>query len=228
MDNSLTRSDQSSARATKRSQRAIGWTATRIATTAGAAGPVAFLATATLVGLLTPGYDTRTQTLSELALGTFGWLQAANFVAFGLAITCFAVALFRGLGHPSHIGTALLTLAGVAVAASGYFPTDPPGAAQTGSGALHNLLFLVAFLALILAAPFIAAALRRAPELRGLAPWVAITPVAVIALLVAFVGFGADPGDPLHGVAGLLQRALVAVAFGWLPIAGWQLLTRRA
>jgi hypothetical protein len=48
--------------------------------------------------------------------------------------------------------------------------------------------------------------------------------VVVFGLLFVFVAFGSDPGDPLYSVAGLLQRALIAVAFGWISLTGWRLL----
>jgi hypothetical protein len=49
-------------------------------------------------------------------------------------------------------------------------------------------------------------------------------PLAVFALLAVFVVLGSDPGDPLYAVAGLIQPALLAVAFGWMSLVGWRLL----
>jgi hypothetical membrane protein len=104
------------------------WASARILTTIGAAGPILFLAIATLAGLLDPGYDLRTQTVSELALGPHGWLQTANFFAFGLSIIAFAVGLYRSLRRGWRVGTLLLMVVGVGTFASGLYPTDPKGA----------------------------------------------------------------------------------------------------
>jgi hypothetical protein len=41
--------------------------------------------------------------------------------------------------------------------------------------------------------------------------------------LLVFVAFA---GDPLHAVGGFVQRALLAVAFGWITLTGWRLLLR--
>ena len=54
----------------------------------------------------------------------------------------------------------------------------------------------------------------------------AATPVAVLVLIVVFVGFGSEPGDPLFAVSGLLQRLLIAVAFGWMTVSACLLLRR--
>jgi hypothetical protein len=59
----------------------------------GATGPLAFLAVATLGGALTPGYNPLTDTISAIALGPIGWLQTANFYAFGASVIAFGLAL---------------------------------------------------------------------------------------------------------------------------------------
>ena len=43
-------------------------------------------------------------------------------------------------------------------------------------------------------------------------------------LLIIFVGFGGDPGDPLFAIAGLIQRLLMTVAFGWMTVIGRRLM----
>ena len=70
-------------------------TLSRSLLTIGAAGPIVFLAVATLTGLLDPSYNMAGQAMSELALGPNGWLMTANFFVFGLAIIAFAIGFFR-------------------------------------------------------------------------------------------------------------------------------------
>ena len=202
------------------------WTPVRILIAVGAAGPIVFLAVATLVGLLDPSYDIRTRTVSELAVGPHGWLQTANFFAFGLALVAFAASLYGGLRRGSIAGMLLLVVAGLGIFAAGIYPTDLQGAPETATGHIHNMLFLVIFFALILSYIFNALALRKVPGWRGHALYTALTAAAVFGLLLVFAIFAGDVGDPLHGVAGLIERVLIGVAMGWISLTGGRLLAR--
>jgi hypothetical membrane protein len=193
---------------------------TRLLARIGAAGPPVFLAVATVAGLAQPGFDLRTNSISEAALGPFGWLQTLNFYVFGLAIVAFALRF----ASFSRVASGLLVVSGFAIAASGAFPTDPAGAAQTGAGQLHNLLALVAFGSTIVSFGFSAWALRRQAGWGGHALYTALCLPLSLALLVVYIGVASDPGDPLYAVGGLLERALVLVAFGWMTLTGRRLL----
>jgi hypothetical protein len=91
---------------------------------------------------------------SGLALGYYGPVQVADFVASGLLLALFALGLHLGVtdgrGSPP-LGPALLFVAGVAMALMG-FETDP--IRRVGPRSLHGLIhdaafviFVVAFLA---------------------------------------------------------------------------------
>jgi hypothetical protein len=43
-------------------------------------------------------------------------------------------------------------------------------------------------------------------------------------LLLVYVGFGSDIGDPLYAVSDLIQRLLLTAAFGWMTVTAWRLL----
>jgi hypothetical protein len=200
------------------------WTLSRSLLAIGAAGPIVFLAVATLTALLDPSYNMARQPMSELALGPNGWLMTANFFLFGLAIIAFAIGLFRSLPRGSWVATVLLVISGLGIFASGIFPTDIKGAPETATGSLHNLLFLVVFLALIISYIFSALALRKLAGWRGHTWTTALMPIVVFGLLFVLIGFGSDIGDPLYAIGGLIQRALIAVAFGWMTVTGGRLL----
>lgn len=218
---------------------AAGLTPTRVLVALGAIGSVLFLAVAALLGLLQPGYDAMSQPMSELVLGPLGWAQTASFYATGLSFVAFALGFaldfFRRLPRRSWVAKALIGLAGVLIAISGAgllisgaFPTDPSGAPQTEAGAIHDLAFLLVLPPLILAYPAAALAMRKVPGWSRHALVTAFVPVVVFGLMFVFVGFAGDPGDPLYAVGGLVQRALLAVAFGWITLTGWRLLRRPA
>lgn len=189
----------------------------------GAAGPIAFMAVATLAGLLTPGYNMLAQPISELALGPNGWLQTANFLIFGVAIIAFALGLFRSLPRPSWVGTGLLIICGAGMFATGLFPTDPKGAPETDTGNMHNLLFLLIFLTLMISYIFSALSFRKLANWRGYTWATALMPILVFGLLFVLIGFSSDPGDPFFAVGGLVQRLLICVAFGWMSLTAWRL-----
>ena len=145
-----------------------------------AAAPPIFLAVSVLAGLARPGYDVVEQTVSDLAVGTHGWIQVANFVLLGVGMVAFAITRGVRRGAP-------FALAGACLIATAFFPTDLPGAPETPDGVMHNMLALVLFLALV--AGIAVNGARRVA-------------LVVFALLVVFVGFAGDIGDPLHSVAG--------------------------
>src|SRR4051794_4591189 len=97
-----------------------------------ATGPPLFLAITVLAGLIKPGYDVVEQTVSDLAVGAHGWIQAANFVVLGAALIAFAI-LRRG-----HRAVPF-AVAGAALVASAFFTGDLAGAAETSHGAVHNM-----------------------------------------------------------------------------------------
>ena len=196
------------------------WTARRVLATAGAAGPVVFLAVSVLAGLLKPGYDIREQAISDLAVGAHGWLQTANFFALGAAMIASALALAPGCRHGrgSPSAVALLAAAGAGMFSVGLFPTDLAGAPQTGPGAIHNTVSLAVFLALIVAAALHGRALRRARTDTRLARYSTLTAIGVFAILVVFALFAGDVGDPLHSVSGLIERVFIAGALAWITV----------
>ena len=97
----------------------------------GGMGPPVFLLIATLAGWLQPGYDRRVDSISQAALGSAGWLQPLNVIAFGVAIAALAAGYLRLTDTPSHAATGALLVAGVLIAAAGVLPTDPTCAEES-------------------------------------------------------------------------------------------------
>src|SRR3954447_3847343 len=106
--------------------------------------PIAFLVVTVLAGLAKPGYDIAEQSVSELAVGSYGWIQTANFLALGVAMIAFAVTLGVRRG-------AMFAVAGACLLAVAYFPADLTGAPGTSHGAIHDAVSLLMFLALVIA-----------------------------------------------------------------------------
>jgi hypothetical membrane protein len=116
-----------------------------------------------------PGFHLDRHAASLLTNGSWGWVQALNFVATGLMVVVAAGGLRRWL-QTAGMGSAvanLITVLGVGVGAAGIFHADPaygfpPGtpagkaAHASWHGNLHYAIAALGFLALI-AATFVAA-----------------------------------------------------------------------
>lgn len=74
--------------------------------TFGVAGAVLFTTTYLIEGATRPGYNGWQQAISALSLGPGGWIQQANFVAYGVCTLCLAGAwrkvLKGGVGALSY------------------------------------------------------------------------------------------------------------------------------
>jgi hypothetical protein len=103
----------------------------------------------------------------------------------------------------------------------------PPGAEPTVSGLLHGLAFFCTFMPLPDAYALAALRLQEERGWRGHALYTAALPSVVFGLVVVYGVLGSDPGDPVYGVSGLIQLALIAVAFGWITVTGWRLMRCR-
>jgi len=159
--------------------------------------------------LLVPAPYAWTQdTISELAAQGYGraWIMRLGFIGFG-ALVCFG-ALRRVVADPKRKWPEIgILLYGLAILLAGVFSTEPfqAGVDYSQSEArLHSLAATIAGIALSLAMLFSGLLeQRRAPRIVHLA-------ALALTLLLSSL-FGAFPA-----VAGITQRALYLVGFGWL------------
>jgi hypothetical membrane protein len=191
------------------------------------AGPL-FVLVFVVEGATRADYDPLRHPVSSLALGYWGWTQIANFVVAGLLTLAFAIGLRRVLrpGKGSTWGPLLVGVWAVGLLGAGVFVTDPVSGYPPGTpgrlsgyswhGALHDLFSLSAFVALS-AACFVFGRRFAARGERGWATYSAVTGVIFMgAFILSSAGFGQAEG--LVDLAGLFQRVVVAVGFGWLTL----------
>ncbi|GAC1332675.1 MAG: hypothetical protein NVSMB17_12090 [Candidatus Dormibacteria bacterium] len=182
---------------------------------AGAITPTVFIGV--MLAALLSGRTAGSQAGSDLALAPLGWLMSLLFVATGASILAFAVAQFRALSPASRVGTVLLGITGIAVLLSGVFITDAPGARETMHGQVHNMLFMVTMVSLLVGFIFNGVKLRRNGYRWALAHSIAAT-VALPILVVIFGNVASDHRDPFNSVGGFVEFGIVAVGFGWIAI----------
>lgn len=188
----------------------------------GACGAALFVVVLLVDGATRTGYSPIYHPVSALALGRRGWIQTANFLVSGAAITVGAVGALvdrAPAAGPILLGITLAVF-GVAVIASGIFRMDaqrgyPPGSVDGDPATfslrhrLHDHAGAVVFLALPVASAIGVFALS---DVR----WKVVSALAAVGLLYASGAFGkAWERDDTR--TGLIQRAYIVP--GWLWVA---------
>lgn len=173
-------------------------------------------------GWLRPGYDPKTQAISELFELGAPWPSrgplVAGLVLSGLAFLVLAPALDRALPGVGRLGPALVLVAGLGTLGVVAAPCTPgcPGADTSGFDLWHTITAGGGYAALVLAP--LAFAWRVRSHEPGLARWSLLVGGSAAVLFLAHV-LGLVPGAP-----GLLQRVFNTLADAWyVLIAVWLL-----
>jgi hypothetical protein len=146
---------------------------------------------------------------SGLALGPYGWAQSLNFALSGVLLAVFALGLRLGTGERSRTGTALLVVAGAAMALMA-FETDPilRTTPRTFHGWVHDAAFVAFVVGLVLALFALWVGMRRDPPWQDHARYTLAT--ATCAMLLLF----------LPGVAYYL---FLAAVLAWMELTALRL-----
>jgi hypothetical protein len=155
-------------------------------------------------------------TISELVLGSFGWVQTVAFVVAGIGTLALAYAI-RQLTDGvwgSRVGSLLVGVYGVGALLVAIFPTDRVDgpeeiSALSPTGTIHVVISLVSFLAMIVAMFILTRTFRLDPRWRSLSPWIVLGPAAALSLLVV------QSEGPWVGI---MQRLLVGVIAAWIVV----------
>jgi hypothetical membrane protein len=186
---------------------------------AGIVGPLFFVGVFTVVGILRPGYSPLHQTISDLGIGTNGWLLNSSAIIDGLLLMGFAVFVPLSLRPGQQwLITVLFALHGFGLTLAGIF-TEAPSTLP-----FHILAALVAFLSPVVAFLVLGLALLRSIQWRG---WgIALLIASLTTLVLLFVmGWVFTPGTPLAPMqlGGLMERVLLIEIEVWYVALGWRL-----
>lgn len=187
----------------------------RAAAVCGIAGPCAFVGAWVLGGLQTEGYEPLVDAISQLAREGADTrpLMNTGFVAFGVLIPVWALAVGRLLGRPVAVAVAVAGLATLAVGAlpltrEGGQPQDLAHAVAAGIGYVG-----MALTPLLAAGP-----LRRLGHPRAAATSAVVGAVSVLALIGSVLILDRSGG---------LQRLGLTVVDAWhVVVASWVLRRR--
>ena len=114
----------------------------------GIAGPVWFVVTWIVAGLLYRGYNQLTQATSELTSrgAPLAVTSIANFglMVLGLCMIAFAFGLYRGVRRSRWllIGVILLALFGLVCMGHTFFPMDPGTGASSWQNVMHSVMYV--------------------------------------------------------------------------------------
>jgi len=130
-------------------QRLLLWT--------GIIAPILFAIVFMIDGFLKPGYSAYSEAISYLEVGTYGWIQQANFLLLGLLLSAFLVGYIQrmrpilGQGW-LYAGCTFLALSDLGWILAGLFIPNTFLAPQFGWPAvLHQVAFDMVFLPLTIA-----------------------------------------------------------------------------
>jgi hypothetical protein len=174
---------------------------------------------------LAPEVDPLLYGISFYALTGFGAVIGVAIALVGLSAICLGFGLWPSMmSVAGRIGAGLLITWGMFSLPASIFPLDPPGAAPTLSGAIHDIAGLSFLLAIpaVLLVEFSGNVSSRRREFGRVTCWLAyLIPISAL-LLFAFNG----PFSFLR-IGGLIQRLYWFVFTAWLVFKAWQLLPTR-
>jgi hypothetical protein len=178
-------------------------------------GQVSLMASALLLPLVSE-YSLVGDTMSELVLGRYGWVQTAAFVAAGIGTLALAYAIremTRGTWG-SRVGSLLVGVYGVGALLVAVFPTDRVDRpediwAQSTTGLIHVAVSLVSFVVMVIAMFVLTRTFLLDARWQSFSRWMVLFPTAALSLLIA------QSSGPW---AGIMQRLLVGVIAVWIVV----------
>lgn len=160
-------------------------------------------------------YDFSAQTISEFAVGRYGFLMTSAFVALGVAELTLAIALWHAAG--ARLGPILQIVGALVDLTSAVFEADLLGSPETTHGAIHDGVGAVGALLVIPTLLAYAWAFRRDAHWRSFAFPTFLWAIAQTGGLVLVIILGDQN-------AGMSERVFLAIYVSWLLAAGIRLI----
>jgi hypothetical membrane protein len=189
----------------------------------GAVGPIAFVVSYTIAGILRPGYSPIHQAISDLGVGPNGSIMDTIAIVMGLLLVGFVVGFARLLRPVLSrgwlwIGSLLLTLRGLVLITTAIF-TEAPATVR-----IHSLASVVGVFSLVSAFLVIGLALRRVAHWRAWGNYSLVACLLTLAL-VAIEFWVFTPGTPLAParLGGLMERVVYIETMAWYVAFGLRL-----
>jgi hypothetical membrane protein len=186
---------------------------------AGIVGPIGFIILVVIQGVIQPDFDHIAMPISALAAWPAGWLQNLNFFVFGALMAAFAIGVNDAIRRTrfGFLGIALLLANSLGIFMAGLFPWISVNGVPEETPE-HVVAAVLTFSSASIGLAVLSRRMAADPLWHDLSAYVFGTGLVMLALFIAVGGFAIEEGTPLHGWAGLLQRALVVVWFACLLV----------
>jgi hypothetical protein len=178
-------------------------------------GQAVLLASAFLLPLVSE-YSLVRDTISELVLGRFGFVQTLAFLIAGAGTLALAYVIRQLTAGTwgSRVGSLLVAIYGIGAILTAIFPTDRVNTpadvwASSMTGMIHVAISLVSFPCMIAGMYVLFRTFILAPGWRPLVPWIVLFPASALPL---FLGQAEGPW------VGILQRLLVLAISLWMIV----------
>jgi len=188
-------------------------------------GIAVYVAIDVLLAFLRPGYSLLYNAESDYGRGPWYWVMDLNFLlrcALSLAI---AAALYRVArpGGRTRAGLGLLVTWAICSGLLAFFADDPAGTPVGGSGIVHLILGLIAFICIAVGLILISASLISDPSWR---------PAAAVLLAISVAGALAclllGTAGKHHAPGGLYERIFLGLELLWIVVAAIAIARRPA
>jgi hypothetical membrane protein len=180
--------------------------------------PALSLTLSLVIGAVQPDYNPIKQTISQLVLYPYGWLQSTDFVVLGIWLILLAVKFYSGFSRKisTKIGALTLILFGIGFFLITIFPTNFPGNEMTLKAMIHEKT------AQSICALFPISCALMIPEFKANRYWKKLTNYTLVTALIglALVILGAVVTLRDAPLLGIIERLIFSNAVIWLVVIG--------
>ena len=196
-----------------------------VSSLAGVIGPLVLALTTIIAHFHKVPYDWLSQTISQLGVGPYGWVENTGFIVMGVLSITFAEALYAGFRPRRSLTAAVVVwiLIGFTFIAAGIFVADP---VAVGITTLHGVIHDVAGHALAVFFPF--ACFLMLPGFEADIHWDKFVVYTIVAGAAAFVLDSLRILVPWHLILpwnGVYERIILVNALVWLELVALKLLS---
>jgi len=188
----------------------------------GVVGPILFVLTFTIAGVLRPGYSPISKAISDLGIGDNAWALNGSLVILGSLMIGLDVAFYGALRTTARstlriTSAAFLLAPGLGFIVAGVFPETNPIHWMLGA----PLVYLGSMIGFLLAGLL----LRGDQAWAGWARYSLIASGSTLVLIgVTFYVFAAAYADPAStSLGGLMERVVFIEILAWYVLCGWRL-----
>lgn len=189
----------------------------------GAAGPILFIALTAIAHIIVRGYNWISQTISELALSSDGWLETAALSILGISVGALAVTLYFGLPRTkvTRVAFILLIVIGLALLLTGVFPTNNLNDGVNAPALIHSWAVRLIAVLFPVVCFLLAYAFRSDSRLKVIYPYTVVA--GAIGLALDFMSL-AFPLESLHYYVGIYERILAINGLVWFEVVAIKVL----